>query len=81
MDNQYEKGFADIEFAANLIEDEEITKQAQLLISQLEEAQLEEQMKLDEAIRGEGKNAFVGPIQREIKIEPSELEQSREGGR
>jgi len=42
MDNQYEKGFLDIEYASNLNEDEEITKQAQLLIEELEKAQIKQ---------------------------------------
>lgn len=40
--NQYEKGLLDVEYAANQNDDEEITKQAKLLIAELEAAQSEE---------------------------------------
>jgi len=46
MDNQYEKGLADVKYAANRNDNEEITKQAQLLIAELEAAQSIEKVQL-----------------------------------
>ncbi|MCK9313993.1 MAG: tetratricopeptide repeat protein [Methanocorpusculum sp.] len=46
MDNQYEKGLMDIEYAANGNDDEGVTKQAQLLIAELEAAQSLEKVQL-----------------------------------
>jgi tetratricopeptide (TPR) repeat protein len=39
LNNEYEKGLIDIEYAASRSDDEEITKQAQLLLTELETAQ------------------------------------------
>jgi hypothetical protein len=39
MNNEYEKGLADVQLAAAGNQDEEVTKQAELLIAELEKAQ------------------------------------------
>lgn len=46
MDNQYDKGLMDVKYAANRNDNEEITKQAQLLIAELEAAQSIEKVQL-----------------------------------
>lgn len=50
MDNQFEKGLNDINFAAYLQDDEEVARQAQLLLAELEAAQSQEEVLPDKQL-------------------------------
>ena len=69
MDNQYEKGLMDVKYAANQNDNEEITKQAQLLMAELEAAQSIEKVQLV-------KTAEPGEIALPEVTLPPETEQS-----
>lgn len=69
MDNQYEKGLMDVKNAANRNDNEEITKQAQVLIAELEAAQSIEKVQL---VKTEQPGETVLP---EVTL-PPETEQS-----
>lgn len=75
MDNQYEKGIADIEYAANLNEDEEVTKQAKLLIEQLAKAKSDELEELQALEELEALEALKALEQIEAIQEPEVLEE------
>lgn len=53
MDDQYEKGILDIEYAASRDDDEEITKQAQLLLDELEAALAEQPVQPEGQVQAE----------------------------
>lgn len=69
MEKQYEKGLTDVKYAANRNDNEEITKQAQLLIAELEAAQSIEKVQLV-------KTAEPGEIALPEVTLPPETEQS-----
>ena len=71
-DNQYEKGLMDIEYAIGLNDDEEITKQAQLLIAELETAQVVETLSPEETAK------MAERAQLEETLKPKETEPSKE---
>ncbi len=69
MEKQYEKGLTDVKYAANRNDNEEITKQAQLLMAELEAAQSIEKVQLV-------KTAEPGEIALPEVTLPPETEQS-----
>lgn len=69
LNNEYEKGLMDIECAANRSDDEEVTKQAQLLLNELEAAQSLEKVQLLNTTQ-------PGKTAQPEAILPSETEQS-----